>query len=1231
MHVNKTGPELNGEQRAAAFCAENAVVAAGAGSGKTMVLASRYAWLITEKKYRIDQILTLTFTKKAAAQMYRRIYSMLGEIANGDSGTGETAALAKQALDDFIHARIQTLDSYCASLVKQAAPRYGISPDFTIDEDRCQDLALEEALPFLIAHRHHPAVERLYSQKGPKTIAQDIFADAVFNHSHSGESSGFSDGLRAQFAIVCAEWETQCGVIKNMLGELSALIADDEALLPDLVPLMKRFGAGQVMFVGAAEIRAYFDLLLGEKEPVAFAESHPLQDSLTALLGFLSALNSLDLRRGKRSGNPVKELIKSFRDPVFGEFSSLAVFCMQAGLIVSIMSLLTDLQRRYVNKKRAAGVLTFSDVARLARTVLLEQEDIRQNEKETFRVIMIDEFQDNNELQKELLFLLAEKLELMSRGIPAACDLSPGKLFFVGDEKQSIYRFRGADVSVFRKLKAELQSTDLPLKTNYRSAPLLIGAFNAIFGGGDFDPDGKKFPGKNAAVFAPAEPELPLYEAAYTPLRAGAAGEGKLSLCVLDKSGGEADEERLDAVENEARFVAERIQRLLEMKNDDGGPRYRPDDIAILFRARSPQYLFERHLRLLNIPYASEDLNGFFFGGPVNDIMALLRLAAYPLDTAAYAEALRSPFAGLSLPGLAACLAVFSTAEAAGPFTDEPLAVLGETDRLKYRQGQRVYELIRDKARRESVSSLVSELWYNLGYRYETEWNPQTAVYRELYDYLFHLAVRADADNQGLAAFTDSIQALRDSGDRLTDIDIPLERPSAVHLLTVHKSKGLEFPVVFLCCCDKHSQRGGGGDLYDTGYAGLVFNPPLPRRCAAIPGVRRSFFWERSLAEEKRKKTAELRRLLYVGMTRAEKELYLTGCLGLGKKDEADSGGDLLSAAHFPLRLKNYTGEKTQKAEAANAIPGDMILDNDTFFGLCLPALAGHISPAGTAPFFQIEEIPAYTTEHVEAWEGSGAALSNDQAGLNAFFEKTEALYRDAGVMCTPRVPKNHLSPTALESESRQAGNEAIGHAGLFGLSRDFVNCETFSGQDSGDVFAGVDAMLARFAGQDDGNGEKFNSGSFGTIAHACAEALLKGEPAAIPSPFSGFLSPPEAEAFLKAGIELAERFLRSPLGKIARGAALRESEFVFRSMVKDKAGNDLFINGTIDLLFADEQAVHVVDFKTDSREEPLDHTVQLACYAHAVTALFAAPLKKDCRVWLYYLRTGHAVEMIKR
>jgi ATP-dependent helicase/nuclease subunit A len=1245
MNAEKIRPELNEEQRAAAFCAKNAVVAAGAGSGKTTVLASRYAWLITEKNCRVDEILSLTFTKKAAAQMYRRIHSMLGEIYFGGSGlasqTGPVsqACLVSQALDDFIHARIQTLDSYSASLVKQAAPRYGISPDFTIDEERCRDIALEEALPFLIAHRHHPAIERLYPQKRPEAIAYDIFAEVIFKYSHIDEAPALTGGLEKQFGIICAEWEKQCVNIKSKLRKMADLIAANGALLPDLIPLMGQFHSGKVVFPDTAEIKIYFNFLLAafsnEKKSqggcIAAAESHPIQAAIMLLLEFMDEINSLDLRRGKRSDNPVKEIIKQLREPVFAEFSSLAVYCMQAGLIVSIMFLLSELQRRYLNRKRTEGVLTFSDVARLARTILLEQEDIRQSEKEAFKAVMIDEFQDNNELQKDLLFLLAEKPELKNKSVPPAEDISPDKLFFVGDEKQSIYRFRGADVSVFRKLKDELKSGELPLKTNYRSAPLLIGAFNAIFGGGGFDPEGKKPLSETPAIFAPAGPDLPLYEASYTPLRAGRESEGKLTLCIFNKKSGDESEgketELLAPVENEARFVAERIRQLLEEKDDEGKAKYLPDDIAILFRARSPQDLFEKHLRLLNIPYAGEDLNGFFFGGPVNDIMSVLRLAAYPLDRAAYAEMLRSPFAGLSLPGLAACLAFFNKAESAEPFTDDPISDLTEEDRVKYRQGQQIYRQILDKAGQESVSSLVSELWYAQGYRYEIEWNPQTSVYRELYDYLFHLAAQADADNQGLAAFTDSIQALRNSGKRLSDIEIPLERPSAVHLLTVHKSKGLEFPVVFLCCCDKHSQRSGGGDVYDSGATGIVFNPPLPPRCSAIPGLRRSFFWERSLAEDKRKRTAELRRLLYVGMTRAEKELFLTGCLAIEKTEDS-------SAEDFSLELKAFIDKKREKAAGKNTIPGDAVLDNDTFFGLCLPALGEYISPRGLASepsFFQLEEIPAYTRKHIDQWENSRAALSpslslllsNDQNGLNAFFEKTESFYQAAEIIHSPSVRNDHLSPVSLRKRDAKAEDDSA--------AWDFVISKEFSGEDSGDVFGKVDAMLTRFRERNGADEEKFSFEDFGTIAHVCAGALLNGEEAEIPPKLAGPLSPVEAGAFLEAGRELAVRFLRSPLGKIARNAGLRENEFPFRSMVKDPSGDDVFISGTIDLLFEDENSVHVVDFKTDSRENPTDHVAQMACYFQAASTLFAAPAQKECRIWLYYLRTGHAVEISEK
>jgi ATP-dependent helicase/nuclease subunit A len=1227
MEPEKQKPVLNDEQKDAVYCADNAVIAAGAGSGKTLVLASRFAWLVTQKKYRVREILTLTFTRKAAAQMYRRIYLQLAEIARDDSG--EKGALAKQALDEFTQARIQTLDSYCAAIVRQAANRYGIKPDFSINEDRCRQLATDIALPFLISRRDHHAIVRFYPHKSPLSIAKDIFAQALINYSHIDSPPRFREGMKDQSVIICREWKRQSEIICAKLHELVDVYCGNENFHKDLAPLLEPFTAGSITFPteGLAD---WFNKLVAipHDSAIEWAESHPQYRKMVNAFTFFSSICGLDLRKGSPKNNPAKDIIKELQ-ALYREFSSVAVFCLQAGLIHSVLALLSELQQNYLDRKRSEGVLTYNDVAHLAKTILREQPDIRRSEKESFKAIMIDEFQDNNELQKDLLFLLAEKPEVVNDSVPSAQDLTPGKLFFVGDEKQSIYRFRGADVSVFRSLQKELGGRELPLKTNYRSAPALIGAFNAIFGGSAFDPEGKTALARNPAVFAPATDttSLPPYEASFTPLRADKKNMGKLTLCILDKQNSgenEFDEENLLPVENEARFVAERINALLGEKDETGSLKYQPGDIAILFRSRTPQHIFEKHLMLLNIPYASEDLNGFFFGGPVNDMMSVLRLAVYPKDKAAYAQILRSPFAGLSLPGLMLCLSLDQAADGEPsadnvPFGDEPLALLGEEDRAKYRHGQRIYQKISESVCTQSICSLISELWYGEGYRYETEWNPKTAAYHEMYDYLFHLAAQADEENQTLASFVDEIQSLDNASERLSDIEIPLERPSAVHLITIHKSKGLEFPVVFLCCCDKPGMHDFSDDIFDTGASGITVTPPLPPQCRNYRDIRRSYFWECSIAVEKAKRTAELRRLLYVGMTRAESELYLSGCLGISK--EIDRSGDSPLpddlSSDFSRQVKQFIESKMEKAEGRNAISGDTILEGNTFFGLCLPAFGAHIEQ--DEAFFSIEKIPAYNEQYMRNAEQHGSLFANDQKGLYSFFRKVEIFYKSINAIETPLIPRKYFTPTSL----LKAAADGI-------LPDTFTVNREFSGEDSADIFNKVDTLLDRYAKQYGDDGEKFNSGSFGTIAHICAEAVLAGQTAVIPPKLAGFLTPADADAFLSAGNELAQRFARSPLGIIARKAEKRKSEFTFRSLLSVDE-NEIFINGTIDLVFEDEQTVYVVDFKTDGIEFPEEHIPQMACYYRAATDLFAAPSNKKCTIWLYYLRSGHAIDVTRQ
>jgi ATP-dependent helicase/nuclease subunit A len=443
--------------------------------------------------------------------------------------------------------------------------------------------------------------------------------------------------------------------------------------------------------------------------------------------------------------------------------------------------------------------------------------------------------------------------------------------------------------------------------------------------------------------------------------------------------------------------------------------------------------------------------------------------------------------------------------------------------------------------------------------------------------------------------------------------------------MTIHKSKGLEFPVVFICCCGNRSRNSGAdAEVCRTVDGALSFNPPLPPSCAAMPKIRRNFFYEQGRAEEKKKKTAELRRLLYVAMTRAEKELYLTGSLSFGK-DNPDTG-------NLPLRLRNAMASKRAAQDTKDSeegtlrIEGDSIIDNDTFFGLLLPAISARIHEDGSltadAPsIFLLEPIQPRNLAYIRSRERQGAVFYNDRRGLAGFLEQAAPFYDTAESISTPDIASNHRTPTSFHLDP-ETDPETV--------QRSYPVDANHSGEGAAELFSTVDGILSRFAPDaPQGVAPAFTPADFGTIAHACVEALMQGKEAAIPPGLAGHLSPREADTLLAAGLALANKFLASPLGRAAQNAAIRKSAYRFRSLYGEPGcAAHTFINGTIDLLFEDDHAVTVVDFKTDSLEAPGEHAAQMAFYYRAAMDLLGSLHKKTCRVWLYYLRSGHAVEM---
>ena len=1154
---------------------ENSVVAAGAGSGKTYTLARRFAWLVCEKGIPVDRILTLTFTKKAAAEMYQRIYSTLVSFTHILSG--EKKERAEAAVRDFSKARIQTLDSYCSSIIKPAVHEYGIKPDFTTDVNETKEALQKLALPFVLKHQNNPALQMLVNTRSPRLVADSLFSSVIINNSTITKPLQFTEDFGRQTKEALKQWEAFTKDIEPQLKkineDLKTYSGKQTALKDKIIRLSES---------GNLKIPAITLPPADEK-----AQNAAVIDCVQRLAGIACS----DTRITGKTGS-----LKAFRT-TFEKFSGLANFVYRWSLLDSLNPLLEQFQKDCTTAKRTQGLLTFSDAADLAITILTENKDIRRAEKAAYDKIMIDEFQDNNELQRNLLFLLSEKPELCSEGIPGKDDLVPGKLFFVGDEKQSIYKFRGADVSVFNNLKNDL-SKNLSLSLNFRSHPALIAAFNTLFGGYAYPAEitNPYDPGDSVSgvptLFRKGKPEP--YEASYNPAfvpdvkfdkKPSVSCEKRIHAGIIltatdaDNSSDSSSEavknaEDLKAVESEAIWTAVKIRELIAGGRKAG-------DITILLKTLTHQRQFERYLRQAGIPYASEAVSGFFDDSPVNDMTACLRWCVYPADRISYATLLKSPFVRLSDNAVRAVLA-------GQPISEEEQSRLDDAmSRL---------DAFKADLEHISLSAAVTRLWYMLGYQFETRWNGTVALYSELYDFLFELACRADADNRTISWFVDYLQTLSEDNRKLDDMDIPLERKDAVHIMTVHKSKGLEFPVVFLCnTAFRPNNMEASSSAFFTKDWGISINT------GKLPGVKtkssvtlkNNYFYELSNELEKKMERAELDRILYVAMTRACDELYITG-----------------SAKDDSFQLSDDNKEKEQNG---TYIPRNI-------HALLRPLYEYYRDKPDEAPF-TLETHPLYTRGEADALLDAGSTVRPNTADARTeIAEQAAPLFDGATTPAPYESARQTWNPSHLGLSDKAGASEPAAPA-AWQMKTD--------NPPPADIFEQVDALVKKVPA--------FTNAQFGTLAHAAIEEKYTGEPIRLSAETAAALSGSQRETVLALARQLAPYFFESELGQRALNADWRQNEYDFKMRLPasdSTGGKAVTVKGQIDLLFETEEngekVMYVVDFKTDSAEKPEEHVTQLACYRHAARQMrpLADGGQKKTRCWLYYLRSGHAVEI---
>jgi ATP-dependent helicase/nuclease subunit A len=1002
---------LDDDQRAAVLSMKNTVVTAGAGSGKTRVLAARYAWLILKEYCSVDEILTLTFTNKAANEMYGRIYKTLAEQREYPQ--------ARRAIDEFHRAQIGTMDSFCARVARAAARRYGVSPEFSTDNSAVLELAREEGLRFVLDKRNDPALRQLLADYKIRDIVEKVFVQGVLNYSSLSGPRSFTGDLARQETEALRVW-------KELGGRASETVRAMEEEL-------RNIGTHKSAFFAAASSFFSSRPSMPPLPDLGSITENSRRETET-LFAYFEDLGSIRLPGGRVSAElaGLAGLLREFKNEggLHEKLGALANFLLHRDLSAGIGALLEEFQDIFNRQRRRGGIMGFSDISRLAVDALRDHPDIRGLFKDRSRKIMVDEFQDNNSLQRDLIFLLAEEGAGEERRVPGAEELSPEKMFFVGDEKQSIYRFRGADVSVFRRLSGDLGG-GLSLRRNYRSHPMLIEGFNRIFpeifsGGGDGAPD---------------------YEADYRPvlgreaLPEDSGGEARIHFCLLDEGLLSEEEGEPDAHDLEAVFIARKIRELVEsgfrvMKKTPEGEALLPlgyGDVAVLQRTYGHQSSLEKQFRHFSVPYKTDRPAGLFTDAPVNDLRAFLRLLVYPEDRIAYGALIRSPFAGLSDIVFSLCM----MGEDFPPFAEELEDRIPPEELDLFRLARERYCRLAAESKTLSVTALISRLWYGEGYRFETLWSSQAQVYGELYDLFFDLAAETDKRGKSLADFLDYLEDVINREEKPDEKDM-VSGEEGVRITSIHKSKGLEFPLVFIA-------RVSGTANYNAGLVLLrcheEWGPSLKLPGAEeLPGEGGNYFHLILKEEERSRAAAELKRLLYVAMTRAESGLYLCGSrkgTAEGKKGKKDPAAflDLLepvisgedrsfTVEEIPVlsrkelfRLYGDRGERvTMEEKAALALPRykeTPLIEGGETFPLSIPASGLH---------YEAGEGASAGQESAESFGGDGGpegrAPGFDAAGFGTLVHCfLEGMLTGREALIPPRLR------AALGEDERQAAS----------------------------------------------------------------------------------------------------------------------------------------------------------------------------------------------------------------
>jgi ATP-dependent exoDNAse (exonuclease V) beta subunit len=802
------------EQQAAIDHRGGLLLTANAGSGKTSVMAERFVRAVREDDVDVARILAITFTEKAAAELKARVRGRFEAL-----GDPERARQTEGAW-------VSTIHGFCARLLRTHPLAAGIDPRFAVlDENAARALAagaFDGALDQLAEEHGDPALDLIAAYR-PGDLRETIM---------------------------------------SLYGELRSRGQERPALpAPHPAPLEPARATLAIARLQAeAEVATAKDGRTVDRARLALAESGLLLERLAQAgeAGLPPTPNEvlrLALpRNGRALAGPGCE---GYRDAL-GRYADACADAHGLAVHALLDALLRDFGARYEAAKRTASGVDFEDLELRANRLLREHDDLRARYAERFVHVMVDEFQDTNPLQLELLERIAGE-----------------RLFTVGDELQSIYGFRHADVELFRRRRRALaeHGGTATLATNFRSHAQILETLNVAFAprfGESFTP---LVPGRSERPDA-LPVRGPRVELLVVDLRADWGGAGLLPE-------GMAAPAPLWRIA-EARALAARVRALL-----DGGRR--PGEIVLLLRATGDLAVYERALTDLDVPTYVIGGRGYWAQQQVRDLIAYLGVLANPRDGVALQTLLASPLVGLSSDGLVQVVATARSLrrdDEVDPWwvvssSEQLLEALAPEDRARIEALRAWLPAERAAAPRHSLETLLDRVLERT--RYDLALLRLPGGERRLANVrkLMRLAREHEADHgRELRGFVDLVMELGGGLDGSREQDRESEAPvegealDAVRLMTIHRAKGLEFPVV--CVADLGRGSPSPNDVVRVGRDGRV-----GLKLRALDGGRaQPAFAYRAIGEARARAEAdEEARLFYVAMTRAREQLILSGAI----------------------------------------------------------------------------------------------------------------------------------------------------------------------------------------------------------------------------------------------------------------------------------------------------------------------------------------------------------------